>query len=167
MLTSPSERERHHSASSERCPTNAKAVIMTIQHRCRRALIWCQSNLQANYVGFIIIYFFFSISAPLDLLLTFPCCQSPWNHLFEEIENHRCTPHPHPRVFSAVFGIYIHIYIFLLLKFRAYTFEFIPEVSSKGPIQRCLTERSVKMVLVALGWADRRRRDKRAGPDYD
>lgn len=113
MLTSPSERERHHSASSERCPTNAKAVIMTIQHRCRRALIWCQSNLQANYVGFIIIIiFFFSISAPLDLLLTFPCCQSPWNHLFEEIENHRCTPHPHPRVFSAVFGIYIHIYFF-------------------------------------------------------
>lgn len=58
MLTSPSERERHHSASSERCPTNAKAVIMTIQHKCRRALIWCQSNLQANYVGFIIIFFF-------------------------------------------------------------------------------------------------------------
>lgn len=114
MLTSPSERERHHSASSQRCPTNAKAVIMTIQHRCRRALIWCQSNLQANYVGFIIIIYFFSISAPLDLLLTFPCCQSPWNHLFEEIENHRCTPHPHPRVFFCCFW-YLHTYIFFFI----------------------------------------------------
>lgn len=59
MLTSPLERKRHHSVPSKQWPTDANAVITSIQHRCRQSLIWCQSHLQANYTGFTVIIFLF------------------------------------------------------------------------------------------------------------
>lgn len=124
MLTSPSERERHHSASSERCPTNAKAVIMTIQHRCRRALIWCQSNLQANYVGFIIIIFFFfhfcSAGSSSDISLL-PVTLKPsvwrdWEPLLHST--------PPPKGFFCCFW-YLHTYIYIYF-FYCSNSELIP-----------------------------------------
>lgn len=155
---------RIHPIPSRPCPANncqCHKHVPSTQIYCMSSLIWCQSNPQAGFIG--IIYFLLCWMFFWQFLIA----KHHANHLFRRDPEpllHCLSPQGYFDVeeVAAVYCIREMIWSAFEFNFREFTLKI-----SFRPIWRWLIERSAEMILVPLGWADRRRQDKNTRPDYD